>query len=120
MGRFVSASGEGAAEVVGTTLANRGWQAELENIGATRISQQRVSTAPKMCAAHGMYTCGQVLLVEGRTVTIGWDSHNVPDPSHDVGRMLIYLKRVELKRPRLNFESRALGFSWTPNYDENG
>jgi len=80
MGRFVSASGEGAAEVVGTTLTNTGWQAELENIGATRISQQRVSTAPKMSAGHGIYTCGQVLLVEGRTVTIDWDSYNVPDP----------------------------------------
>src|SRR2546427_6569773 len=95
MGRFVSASGEGAAEVVGTTLTNRGWQAELENIGATRISQQRVSTAPKMSAGHGMYTCGQVLLVEGRTVTIDWDSYNVLDPSHDVGRTLCY--RVGLK-----------------------
>ncbi len=97
MGRFVSASGEGAAEVVGTTLTNTGWQAGLENIGATRISQQRVSTAPKMSAGHGIYTCGQVLLVEGRTVAIDWDSYNVPDPSHDVARMLIYLKRVGLK-----------------------
>ncbi len=50
-----------------------------------------------MCAGHGMYTCGQVLLAEGRTVTVDWDTYKVADPSHDVARMLVYLKRMGLK-----------------------
>src|SRR5437899_11202680 len=50
-----------------------------------------------MCAGHGMYTCSQVLLLEGRTVTVDWDSYNVADTSHDVARMLVYLKRAGLR-----------------------
>ena len=53
--------------------------------------------ATEMCAGHGMYTCGQVLLAEGRTVTVDWDTYKVADPSHDVARMLVYLKRMGLK-----------------------
>jgi len=53
--------------------------------------------ATEMCAGHGMYTCGQVLLFEGRTVTVDWDTYKVADPSHDVARMLVYLKRMGLK-----------------------
>jgi aminoglycoside phosphotransferase (APT) family kinase protein len=44
-----------------------------------------------------MYTCGQVLLLDGRTVTIDWDTFNVADPSHDVARFLVDLKRKALK-----------------------
>src|SRR2546427_1965768 len=53
--------------------------------------------ATEMCAGHGMYTCGQVLLVENRTVTVDWDTYKVADPSHDVARMLVSLKRMGLK-----------------------
>ncbi len=69
---------------------------------ASRLFEQLKATALglggiEMCAGHGMYTCGQVLLAEGRTVTVDWDSYNVADPSHDVARMLVYLKRVGLR-----------------------
>ena len=42
-----------------------------------------------MCAAHGRYTCGQVLLAAGRTVTVDWDTYRVADPSCDVARTLV-------------------------------
>ena len=51
----------------------------------------------EMCAGHGMYTSGQVLLVEGRTVTVDWDTYNVADPSYDVARMLVGFKRLGLR-----------------------
>src|SRR5438309_3009528 len=50
-----------------------------------------------MCAGHGMYTCGQVLLNDGRTVTVDWDTYRVADPSYDVARMLVGLRRLGLK-----------------------
>ena len=85
-----------------------GWWRCLADLGgsladkASRLFEQLKATALglggiEMCAGHGMYTCSQVLLVEGRTVTIDWDSYNVADPSHDVARMLVYLKRLGLK-----------------------
>jgi aminoglycoside phosphotransferase (APT) family kinase protein len=49
------------------------------------------------CAAHGTYTPGQVLLSEGRTVTIDWDTYAVADPAFDVARFLVELKRMSLK-----------------------
>jgi aminoglycoside phosphotransferase (APT) family kinase protein len=51
----------------------------------------------EMCAGHGMYTCGQVLLIEGRTVTVDWDTYRVADPSYDVARMLVGFKRLGLR-----------------------
>jgi aminoglycoside phosphotransferase (APT) family kinase protein len=69
---------------------------------ASRLLEQLNATAPglggiDMCAGHGMYTCGQVLLVEGRTVTVDWDTYCVADPSYDVARMLVGFKRLGLK-----------------------
>jgi len=51
----------------------------------------------EMRAGHGMYTCGQVLLRDGRAVVIDWDTFNFADPSHDVARFLVDLKRTALK-----------------------
>jgi aminoglycoside phosphotransferase (APT) family kinase protein len=48
-------------------------------------------------AGHGMFTCGQVLLHDKRTITIDWDTFNLADPSHDVARFLVDLKRMALK-----------------------
>jgi aminoglycoside phosphotransferase (APT) family kinase protein len=50
-------------------------------------------------AGHGMYTPSQVLLADGgrRTVTIDWDTYQVADPSYDVARFLVSLKRLGLK-----------------------
>jgi len=89
-------------------ISLEGWWRRLGDLGgsladkASRLFEQLKATAlglgaTEMCAGHGMYTCGQVLLFEGRTVTVDWDSYNVADPSHDVARMLVYLKRVGLK-----------------------
>ena len=68
---------------------------------ASRLFDDLNAAAPKlsdieMCAGHGMYTSGQVLLDEGRTVTVDWDTYNVADPSYDVARMLVGFKRLGL------------------------
>src|SRR5437899_1290380 len=89
-------------------ISLEGWWRCLADLGgsladkASRLFEQLKATALalgsiEMCAGHGMYTCSQVLLVEGRTVTIDWDSYRVAEPSHDVARMLIYLKRMGFK-----------------------
>ena len=69
---------------------------------ASRLFGQLSATAPglppsELCAGHGMYTPGQVLLAAGRTVTVDWDTYQVADPSHDVARFLVSLKRLGLK-----------------------
>ncbi|PYX82677.1 MAG: hypothetical protein DMG70_13825 [Acidobacteria bacterium] len=69
---------------------------------ARRLFEQLNASAPglnstEMCAGHGDYTCAQVLLVQGRTVTIDWDTFNAADPSRDVARFLVDLKRMGLK-----------------------
>ena len=51
----------------------------------------------EVCAGHGRYTCGQVLLADVRTVTVDWDTYRVADPSCDVARTLVDLKRLGLK-----------------------
>src|SRR5437773_1743889 len=81
-------------------LADLGWPFADK---ASRLFDELNAIAPRldridMCAGHGMYTGGQVLLAEGRTVTIDWDTHNVADPSYDVARMLIGFKRMGLER----------------------
>jgi phosphotransferase family enzyme len=70
---------------------------------ASRLFERLNAAAPglggiDMCAGHGRYTCGQVLLVEGRAVTVDWDTYRLADPSYDVARTLVDLKRVGLKR----------------------
>ena len=80
-------------------LADLGWPFADK---ASRLFDELNAIAPRldridMCAGHGMYTSGQVLLAEGRTVTIDWDTHNVADPSYDVARMLIGFKRMGLE-----------------------
>ena len=51
----------------------------------------------EMCAGHGRYGCGQVLLGDGRTVAVDWDTYRVVDPSCDVARAPVDLKRLGLK-----------------------
>ena len=69
---------------------------------ARRLLAQLKATAPgpdgvELCASHGDYTCSQVLLFDGRAVTIDWDTFNLTDPSHDVARFLVDLKRMGIK-----------------------
>ena len=51
-----------------------------------------------MRTVHGDYTHHQVLLAEGRTVTVDWDRSSVADPSRDVARFIISLHRLGLGR----------------------
>ena len=80
-------------------LADLGWPFAdkasrlFEQLNATALGLGRI----EMCAGHGMYTCGQVLLVDGRTVTVDWDTYRVADPADDVARMLVGFKRMGLK-----------------------
>jgi aminoglycoside phosphotransferase (APT) family kinase protein len=54
-------------------------------------------TSTELSPGHGTYTPGQVVLAEGRTVTIDWDTYNLSDPAHDVARFLVELRRLGLK-----------------------
>lgn len=93
---------------------------------ATRL-QRRLEAAARelrstrLCAGHGHYTCGQVLLAEGRTVAVDptmavglvgfetlaedrtvaldWDGYDVADPCRDVARFVADLKRLAWKNP---------------------
>ena len=80
-------------------LADLGWPFAHK---ASRLFEQLNAIALglgdiEMCAGHGMYTSGQVLLVDGRTITVDWDTYRVADPTHDVARMLVGFKRMGLK-----------------------
>jgi aminoglycoside phosphotransferase (APT) family kinase protein len=50
-----------------------------------------------LCAGHGTYSPGQVLLDGERTVTMDWDTYHVADPGFDVARFIVELKRMGLK-----------------------
>jgi aminoglycoside phosphotransferase (APT) family kinase protein len=50
-------------------------------------------------AGHGHYTCGQILLDAGRTVTVDWDGYDVADPCRDLAQFLVELKRIGRKNP---------------------
>lgn len=87
--------------------AERTWRA-LSDLGpplaekAGRLFEALRAAAPSvdesaMCAAHGTYTPGQVLLGKERTATIDWDTYRVTDPSSDVARFLVELVRMGLK-----------------------
>jgi aminoglycoside phosphotransferase (APT) family kinase protein len=49
------------------------------------------------CAGHGSFTHHQVISAGGRTVTFDWDDHAVADPSHDVARFVVGLRRLALR-----------------------
>ncbi len=64
----------------------------FDQLSATALRLGRI----EMCPGHGQYNSGQVILDEGRTVTVDWDTYNVADPSYDVARMLVGFKRLGL------------------------
>src|SRR2546426_3546856 len=79
-------------------LADLGWPFADK---ASRLFDELNAIAPRldridMCAGHGMYTSGQVLLADGCTGAIDWGTLNMADPSYDVARMLIGFKRMGL------------------------
>src|SRR5919197_2295200 len=86
--------------------SERAWRvvADLGEPLADKVGRlfERLSTAARglgpieLCAGHGMYTPGQVVLADGwiRTVTVDWDTNQAAYPSHDVARFLVSLKRL--------------------------
>lgn len=89
-------------------LACEGWLQGFADLNspfvrkARRLLAQLKATAPgrdgdELCASHGDYTCSQVLLFDGRAVAIDWDTFNLADPSYDVARFLVDLKRMGIK-----------------------
>jgi aminoglycoside phosphotransferase (APT) family kinase protein len=89
-------------------MSLEGWWRCLDDLDrpvadkAGRLFEQLTATALDlgnidMCASHGTYTAGQVLLAEDRTVTFDWDTYNVADPFRDVARFLVELQRLAWK-----------------------
>jgi aminoglycoside phosphotransferase (APT) family kinase protein len=56
----------------------------------------------ELCAGHGDYRSGQILLAEGRTVTVDWDRYDVANPIRDVATFVVALKRIGWKNPDSN------------------
>jgi aminoglycoside phosphotransferase (APT) family kinase protein len=54
------------------------------------------SNGEQMCASHGTYCHYQIIISEGRTVTLDWDGHCVADPALDVARFLVILQQLSL------------------------
>jgi aminoglycoside phosphotransferase (APT) family kinase protein len=52
----------------------------------------------EVCAGHGSYSHRQIILGESRTVTFDWDGYCLADPSRDVARFIIGLRRLALGR----------------------
>jgi hypothetical protein len=89
-------------------MAWEGWMQGLADLDslflhkARRLLAQLKATAPgrdyvELCASHGDYTCGQVLLFDGHAVTIDWDTFTLTDPGYDAARFLVDLKRMAMK-----------------------
>lgn len=70
---------------------------KAERLFAHLGTAARTTRESRMCAAHGTYTPGQVLVSKESTVTIDWDTYQVTDPSNDVARFLVELARMGLK-----------------------
>jgi phosphotransferase family enzyme len=71
---------------------------------ATRLGEQlnaaaRTLRPPDLCAGHGEYTSGQILLAAGRTVTVDWDGFDLADPCRDLAKFLVDLRRIGWKNP---------------------
>jgi aminoglycoside phosphotransferase (APT) family kinase protein len=86
------------------------WAAALAESGgpladkAARLGERLKAAARglrpfEMRAGHGHYTCGQILLPEGRTAVFDWDGYDVADPGRDVARFVVELKRIGWKNP---------------------
>ena len=52
----------------------------------------------ELCAGHGSFSPAQLILAEGRTVTVDWDGCDVADPARDVARFLYALRRWALDK----------------------
>ena len=62
-----------------------------------RLEREVASLSPvELCAGHGSFTAGHVLLSPGRTVVIDWDWHDLADPARDIARFLYSLRRWAL------------------------
>jgi aminoglycoside phosphotransferase (APT) family kinase protein len=65
---------------------------------ARRLMEEAASLGGgDLCAGHGSYACHQIILAEGRTVTVDWDGYDLADPCRDVARFIVALERLALK-----------------------
>ena len=62
-----------------------------------RVRASSLGTIPR-CCTHGDFSPGQVILTEGRTVTVDWDACRIADPTRDVATFLVRLGQLGLKR----------------------
>lgn len=85
------------------------WSRRLAELGepmagkAAQLFHRLELAAPALapintCAGHGSYCHTQIILANGRTATFDWDGHDVADPSRDVARFIVALKRLALSR----------------------
>jgi aminoglycoside phosphotransferase (APT) family kinase protein len=86
------------------------WSRGLTEVGgaladrAARLGEQlevavRGRRPIEVCAGHGDFRSGQILLAEGRTATVDWDRHDVADPCRDAATFVVGLKRISWKEP---------------------
>jgi aminoglycoside phosphotransferase (APT) family kinase protein len=84
------------------------WSLRIAGLGepfvspARRLARRLAETAPLsrttcVCAGHGSFSCHQIILGDGRTVTFDWDSYDVADPCRDVARFVVGLQRLAVK-----------------------
>jgi Phosphotransferase enzyme family len=84
------------------------WSERIAKLGepfacqARQLSRSLAQAAPAVngkqrCAGHGSYSCNQIILNKGRTITFDWDSADVADPCRDVARFVVALQRLGLK-----------------------
>jgi phosphotransferase family enzyme len=65
---------------------------------AHRLAEAAATTRTgERCGGHGSYDCHQIILADGRTVTLDWDSYDVADPCRDVARFIVALQRLAVK-----------------------
>lgn len=64
-----------------------------------RLEEALASLSPvPMCAGHGSYAAGHILLAGGRTVVLDWDGYDVADAARDATRFLAALRRLAFSR----------------------
>jgi aminoglycoside phosphotransferase (APT) family kinase protein len=96
------------AELTEQLEAVERWSQRIARLGepvagqARRLARRLGEEAPPtyrgdLCAGHGSYDCHQIILAEGRTVTVDWDGYDVADPCRDVARFVVALQRLAAK-----------------------
>jgi len=84
------------------------WFHRLASLGepfadkARTLSKRLEATASelhgtKRCTIHGDFSHHQVIFGQGSTVTVDWDNHILADPTRDLAKFIVGLKRLALR-----------------------